>query len=943
MPAPSLTPQEFVAKWQNVQVKEKSGYQEHFIDLCRLVGHPTPIEADPHATWFAFEAGVKQQKGSQGWADVWKKGFFGLEYKGKHANLDKAYQQLLQYREALENPPLLIVSDMDRLVIHTNFTNTPKWQITLTLDDLLTPKGYERLRALFTDPLAFKVPITTEQVTEQVAQEFAKLATLLRKWKHDPQQIAHFLIRLLFCLFAEDIGLLPANLFSRLVERTGKKGKLFAQELGNLFAAMANGGFFWGEDIPHFNGRLFDDQTVLELDSEAIDILLRVSKASWDAIEPAVLGTLFERSLDEQKRSQLGAHYTSKDDILLIVEPVVMVPLRRRWTTVLEQARELAAKRDQTSGKARDSREREMTALLQGFQHELASFRILDPACGSGNFLYVALKALLDLEKEVITAAGDLGLIRPFPLVTPEQLHGIELNEYAHELAQVTVWIGYIQWLRDNGFGRPAEPILKPLDTIQRMDAIVAFDEHGRAYQPLWPSIDIIIGNPPFVGDRRMRGELGDRYVDALRELYSGQVPGGADLVVYWFERARNAITHQRCDRVGLIATNSIRYGLNRRILEQINKTCSIFMAWSDRPWVLEGASVRVSMIGFDRSEQVIKVLNGSIVTAIHADLTSEIDLTAAQVLLENGGLSFLGMMKAGPFDIEQSAAQRYLSAPTNINGRSNSDIVKRRLGGQDITGRSRNGWVIDFGVDTTLEDASLYELPFEYIRTVVKPIRDQSRRNAHRVRWWIYGDPRRRLRQAISSLERCIITPEVSKHRIFVWMDTNIIPDHSCHVIASDRDYIFGVLHSHVHEIWSLRVGNTLEDRPRYNSSKTFGTFPFPWAPRTEDYTDVRVQAIAHAASELAEKRDIWLTPSEMSEAELKKRTLTNLYNQRPTWLDLAHQKLDRAVFAAYGWEYPLSDEEILERLLALNLERAATQGNVAPVPADGEDPDDE
>ncbi len=249
---PTLTPQEFVAKWRQAAVKERSGYQEHFIDLCRLVGHPTPVEDDPTGTRYAFEAGAGMQRGGQGWADVWKRGFFAWEYKGRHANLEKAYQQILQYRESLQNPPLLVVSDMEQIVVHTNFTNTVKRVVTLGLDDLLAPAGLQQLRDLFTSPEAFRAPQTAQQVTEQAAAEFARLATLLRRYGEEPQRIAHFLIRLLFCLFAEDAGLLPAALFSTLIQRTQGASKAFQQQLQQLFAAMAEGGWFGADKIRAF-------------------------------------------------------------------------------------------------------------------------------------------------------------------------------------------------------------------------------------------------------------------------------------------------------------------------------------------------------------------------------------------------------------------------------------------------------------------------------------------------------------------------------------------------------------------------------------------------------------------------------------------------------------------------------------------------------------------
>ena len=511
---------------------------------------------------------IHSQSGGQGWADVWKRGYFAWEYKGKHRDLDQAYQQLLQYRESLLNPPLLIVSDIDRIVVHTNFTNTVKRVVCIELDDLLKREGLAQLRAVFFEPETFRAPQTPEQVTQKAASEFAHLADLLRKYGAMPHQAAHFLIRLLFCLFAEDIGLLPKDLFTQLVRNTQRQPPVFTEQLRQLFRAMTSGGWFGVSQIPHFDGKLFDDDSVLELDSASMDILARVSALDWSNIEPSIFGTLFERSLDPSKRSQLGAHYTSKEDILLIVEPVLMAPLRRRWAEVRQQALDLARRRDEAkTRRTRDNRHQELANLLMGFAAEIAQVQVLDPACGSGNFLYVALRQLLDLEKEVVTLAGDLGVGRFFPSVSPTQLHGIEINEYANELAQATIWIGYIQWFTENGFGVPGEPILKPLDTILHMDAIPAYDEQGQPVEPEWPWADVIIGNPPFLGDKKMWAELGDKYVDDLRGLYAGRIPGQSDLVCYWFEKTRALIGTGKLQRAGLLATQGIRGGANRTVL----------------------------------------------------------------------------------------------------------------------------------------------------------------------------------------------------------------------------------------------------------------------------------------------------------------------------------------------------------------------------------------
>jgi hypothetical protein len=929
---PTLTVPEFVARWQHSTLSERSAAQSHFIDLCEILGEPRPAAIDQEGNTYTFEKGVTKTSGEQGFADVWMRGYFAWEYKGKHKDLAAAYQQLLKYREDLENPPLLIVCDSDRFEIHTNYTNTLKEVYKFNLADLVPNRPtvtckippLDVLRAAFTDPQRLKPGQSTAQVTEAAAAQFSRLAESLRTRGVPAERAAHFLMRLLFCLFSEDIGLLPEGLFTRLVDSNRQRPSEFTKKLRQLFSAMAGEhGAFGEHDIAYFNGGLFSDDEAYDLTSDDLVVLLRASALDWSSIEPAIFGTLFERSLDPNKRSQLGAHYTSEDDINLIVEPVLMEPLRRRWADVRQKATDLIEKAKSQHKAGQTKSRKALSEILKGFATELATVRVLDPACGSGNFLYVALKRLLDLEKEVSVFAANNGLSGLLPLTNPAQLYGIETNVYAHELASVVVWIGYIQWQHDNGFIISSYPILRPLQNIRLMDAILGYDEQGVPMEPEWPNADVIIGNPPFLGDKKMREGLGDKYVRDLRQLYEGRVPGGADLVTFWYERAREQVQAGKAKRTGLLATNSISMIANRKVLERIKETGDIFMAWSDRPWVLEGAAVRVSMIGFDDGSQKDRTLDGIPVSNVNADLTAGIDVTTARPLSENLGLCFLGMMKGGPFDINAETAHEMLSTPLNTNGKSNSAVVKRRLGGQDVTGRPRGGWIIDF-VEMQEGEAALYEAPFEYVKTHVKPIRDNTRDRLMHTKWWLHGRSRPALRQAIRGLKRCIVTPEVSKYRVFVWMDTETVPDHKLHVIARDDDYMFGVLHSRVHLVWTLAqcswigVGND----PSYSSSRTFETFPFPWPPGNEPASDPRVEQIAAAARELVKHRNAWLNPPNASTDELRKRTLTSLYNEAPTWLDGLHRTLDEAVLAAYGWP-TLSDDEILKFLLQLNRER--------------------
>ena len=930
----SLSLPEFVERWKASTLTERAAAQSHFIDLCEVLGHPHPAAADHTGESFAFEKAVAKTRGGRGFADVWKRGFFAWEYKVKHKDLHAAYLQLNDYREDLENPRLLVTCDQDRFEVHTNFENTRPQVYSFTLDELLLGKPtancaltpLEVLRAVFSDPSQLRPEAAQARVTEKVAAEFAKLADSLETRHVDPQPAAHFLMRLLFCLFADSIGLLPDRLFRRMIEADKGAPPKFARKLRQLFAAMSTSGSTFGmHDIYYFNGGLFANDEVFELDWRDLGVLNVAAGLDWSQVEPAIFGTLFERSLDPGKRSQLGAHYTSKEDILLIVEPVVIEPLQRRWQQVKAEATAKAEAAEKAKGREYAKLRADLEEILLDWVAALSGIRVLDPACGSGNFLYIALRRMLDLWQEARIFAAHHGL--PTFLdkqVHPQQLYGLETNIYAQELASVVVWIGYLQWLNQNGIGWPTEPILRKLDNIQNRDAILTHDADGNAIEPAWPEVDCIIGNPPFLGGNKVRKELGDEYVEDLFRLYSERVPPFADLVCYWFEKARAQIQAGKCKRAGLLATQGIRGGASRVVLERLKESGSIFMAWSDRPWVLEGAAVRVSMFGFDDGSQMERTLDGKPVSVIHANLTSEAETTSAVGLAENAGICFMGPSPKGPFDISEQVARLMLNAPLNINGQPNSDVVRPVTSGVDLVRASRKMWTIDFGLMSE-DEAAQYEMPFEHLRKNVYPIRSQNRRANYATKWWQYAEARPGMRRAMNGIKRYIATPALSKYRIYSWVEQRVLCNQGTLVFAREDDYFFGVLHSRIHEVWGLHMGTALEDRPRYTPSSTFETFSFPWSLGHEPKDSPLVEAIAEAARELVAKRDAWLNPPGASADDLKKRTLTNLYNARPAWLADAHRKLDEAVFAAYGWPAVLTDAEILERLLALNHERVA------------------
>jgi type II restriction/modification system DNA methylase subunit YeeA len=964
-----MTPQEFVAKWRAVDLKERSASQSHFNDLCRLLGVADPITADKTGDSFCFEKGASKTSGGEGWADVWKRDCFAWEYKGKKKDLDKAFGQLLQYAIALENPPLLIVSDMDRIRIHTNWTNTVQMVHEIALDDLMDGAKRDLLRACFDNPEKLKPQKTRQVLTEEAAQRFALIAQRLRGRGHDAHAVAHFVNRLVFCMFAEDVGLLPDKMFERMIRVSRPKPETFAAQASKLFAAMRTGGDVGFEQVEWFNGGLFDTDEALPLTWEDLDDLIRATQLDWSDIDPSILGTLFERGLDPEKRSQLGAHYTDRDKIMQIVVPVVVQPLLAEWTAIRdEMAATIEAAPAQTKDKllvgpelaARTRAFKKAEELRQGFLDRLRDYRVLDPACGSGNFLYIALTELKNIEHRANLEAEALGLQRPALLsVGPENVLGIELNPYAAELARVSVWVGEIQWMRRNGFEAARNPILRTLTNIENRDAVLNPD----GTRAEWPKADAVVGNPPFLGTKRMRAELGDETVNRLYSAYRGVVRQEADFVCYWFANAWDAILAGRLTLAGLVSTNSIRGGANRAVLKSITDGGRIFAAWSDEDWTVEGAAVRVSLVCFDKLRDGKAQLDGNEVAEVYADLTARVingesvDLTLAGRLPQNRGVAFMGDTKGGAFEVPGEQARQWLSMPTNPNGRPNADVLRPWVNGMDLTRRPSDKWIIDFGWIMSEADAALYELPFHHCLMFVKPERDQNRREVYRLNWWRHVEARQGMWAALKGLPRFIVTPRVSKHRLFAWLPAGTVPDSATIAISRDDDTTFGIVHSRFHELWALRMGTFLGvgNDPRYTPSTTFETFPFPdgltpHIPASVYAADPRAQSIAAAAARLNELRGKWLNPPELVDrlpevvlgypdrlvpknaaaaAELKKRTLTNLYNARPTWLGHAHRELDEAVAEAYGWgddwrAGKLTDDEILARLFRLNQERA-------------------
>ena len=941
-----MNPQQFIAKWRASELNERSAAQEHFIDLCRLLEEPTPAEDDPSGQRYSFERGARKDTGGRGWADVWRRHCFAWEYKGKHKDLDAAFNQLRQYALALENPPLLIVSDMARFRIHTNWTNSVSVVHEFTLDELADAAVRDKLKWALSAPDRLRPGESRQALTERAATAFAALAQALRARGHDPQQVAHFVNRLVFCMFAEDVGLLPNDMFTRMLKQARRSPDDFPAMARDLFGAMAEGGRVGFETVDWFNGGLFDSDDALPLTRDEIETTLKAAALDWSEIDPSILGALFERGLDPAKRSQLGAHYTDREKIMQIVEPVVTRPWLKEWERARAEIALRLERADVAKTSAARTRQRGLAeGALRGFLDRLRAFTVLDPACGSGNFLYLALNALKDLEHSFQLEAESMGLQRSFPTVGPANVKGIEINPYAAELARVSVWIGEIQWMRRNGFSGARDPILDPLDTIECRDAILNPD----GAEPEWPAANVVIGNPPFLGGKLLRSTLGGPYVEQLQRLYGARIHGEADLVCHWFDKAQRLVADGSIARAGLVATNSIRGGRNRAVLDRIVERGTIFDAWSDEPWVVDGAAVRVSLVCFTAADaEKHTYLNGKSVFRINPDLTAGVaDLTKAAKLVLNAGQAFMGDVKGGAFDIPGDLARRWLCMPANPNGHHNSEVLSPWVNGMDLTRRPAGKWIIDFGFDMDETEVALYEHPFAHVAEHVKSKRKSGRHKGRAKYWYRHVSPGPQTWQKLKGLSRYIATPTVAKHRLFVWLDVRVCPDHQLIVIPRDDDTTFGILHSRFHESWSLRLGTSLEDRPRYTPSTTFQTFPFPYGltpdiPATDYAEDSRAVAIADAARMLTELRYRWLNPpewvewvdepvpgfpkrpvprDEAAEKELKKRTLTNLYNARPEWLANAHAALDAAVAAAYGWDADISEEDALGKLLALNL----------------------
>jgi hypothetical protein len=1039
--APGPSPAAFIAAWSPSGGAELANSQHFLLDLCDLLGVPRPDPKvpteDPAANAYVFEKDVTFKHGdgttSNGRIDLYKRGCFVLESKQGSAHpadqaapsvpsaapirhkrgtavrgtaawsqaMERAYGQAAQYARALpEWPPFLIVVDVGYVfAVYANFARDGKAYLPfpdpqnhrLLLEDLADDAIRDRLRRMWLDPMSLDPSRHAARVTTAVAERLAALATSLERQHHGAEPVADFLMRCIFTMFAEDVGLLPKDGFTGLLADMRDNPRGLASMLEALWREMDRGGFSTAlrDTVLRFNGRFFHDATALPLDTAQIDLLIAAAKTDWSQVEPAIFGTLLERALNPKERHSLGAHFTPRAYVERLVFPTVIEPLREDWQNVKAAAMTLLAKQS-TLDKQLASWRKEAIELVTDFRRKLCQIRVLDPACGTGNFLYITLEHMKRLEGEVIEALADMGAAQEAldlagATVDPHQFLGIELNPRAVPIAELVLWIGYLQWhYRQHGKVAPAEPVLRDFRNIEHRDAVLAYDakelvldadgapvtrwdgetmkKHpvtgkdvpdDSARAPVyrytnprkaeWPEADFVVSNPPFLGNKRMRGALGDGYVDALRAAHS-DLPDATELVTYWWHQAALLLRAGRLRRFGFITTNSITQSYGRQVVGPhlgAADPISLVFAIPDHPWVdsANGAAVRIAMTvcvqgaaagtlaevtaeqttGLGEVAVRLSVSRGPITAGLRtgADVASVVPLEA------NAGLSFMGVTLDGQgFVLEENTALVEAESP----------VVRRYIVGRDINQSPTGRHVIDFFGLSQDEARRGFPGLFQVVADRVRPHRTTSKRAAYRDRWWLFAEARPAMRAALRAVPRFFATCRTSRHRIFVAIEGDTLVESTVIAIALG-DFLFGgALSSRAHTVWAGASGSTLEDRPRYNNSLCFLPFPFP-APTEAQAARIRELAEAldaHRKSRQAQHPDLTMTnmynvleklragdPLTAKDKKVHEQALCSV-------LLKLHDDLDEAVFAAYGWPATLTDEEILERLVALNAERA-------------------
>lgn len=1053
--AESAAVTEFIARWKGNTGSERANFQSFMRELCELLQLPLPDpgKGENEHNAYVFERFIAPQRADstteKRYIDLYRRDCFVLEGKqtGKalasqsHQNaINAAVRQAERYVRGLPleevehgRPPFVVVVDVGNAIyLFAEFSRTGGNYVAypdprhheIRLDDLHKPEVQDRLRRLWLDPESLDPSRHAARVTKQVSATLAQLAKSLEHSGFEVERVANFLKRCLFTMFAEDVELLPAGSFyDLLVDIKDRNPEAFPHAVKGLWETMNAGGYSERlmQTIKRFNGGLFKGIDPIPLTVEQIQLLIDAAKADWRFVEPAIFGTLLERALDPRERHKLGAHYTPRAYVERLVMPTLIEPLREEWGDVRGAAETLL----------RQGKPDKALQEVEAFHYRLCQVRVLDPACGSANFLYVALEHMKRLEGEVLAFIAEQsqgqGMLETEGLtVDPHQFLGLELNPRAAAIAELVLWIGYLQWhYRLNDRLDLPEPILRDFKNIECRDALIEYDsreperdENGdpvtiwdgiamkvspttgelipdeasrstvyRYHNPRraeWPEADYIVGNPPFIGASTMRRSLGDGYVDAVRQVFKGVVPDSADFVMYWWHTAAEKVRHGQAQRFGFITTNSLRQTFNRRVLEphlgDTKKPLSLAFAVPDHPWVdvNDGAAVRIAMtVGVSGEQagqlrQVTKEVSSGDREArevqlsqrggkVFADLTIGADVAGAVGLQANSMLSQEGVKLHGKGFIvtPEEAAELGLGGIPGLERH-----IRPFRNGRDLIGKPRGDMVIDLFGLTADDVRDHFPTVYQWVLERVKPERDQNKRASYRDNWWLFGESRKDWRSMSRDLPRYIATVKTAKHRLFQFLDADILPESKLIAIAQNEASCHGILSSRVHVAWATAAGSALGvgNDPTYVKTKSFEAFPFPVL--TEDQST--------KIGTLAERIDAHRKRQQAAHPSL---TLTGMYNvleklrtgEELTAKDKTvhqqglvsllrelHDELDRVVFEAYGWPdladklvgrpgatTPLPDkptdqteaeEELLMRLVELNRQHAAeeAQGKV-------------
>jgi hypothetical protein len=1027
--------EDFITRWRGADGSELANAQSFTRELCEMLGVPVPdpARADTRDNAYVFERRVIFNNAdgttAEGRIDCFRRGAFVLENKklkqGEHTKgfgvaMLAAHKQAEQYARALPahegRPPFLMVVDVGNIIeIFAEFsrsgaTYTPfpdPRSHRIKLDDLRDENIRQRLQTIWLDPSSLDPTRQSAKVTREIAAQLAGIAKSLEAANYGAERVGSFLTRCLFTFFAEDVGLLPKRSFTDLLESLAQAPDQFVPLLTELWQAMDVGKFSVALrlNVLQFNGKLFKNPDVLPLDRDQIALLIEAGRKDWSQVEPAIFGTLLERALNPTERHSLGAHYTPRAYVERLVLPTVIEPLREEWSNAQTAALTLASE-----GKVKEAEN-----VLREFQHRLCNVRVLDPACGSGNFLYVTLEHLKRLEGEVLNQLHDLNVSMSLETegltVDPHQFLGIELNPRAASIAEMVLWIGYLQWhFKTKGSAQPPQPVLRDFKNIENRDAVLAYDSvellrdekgvpvsrwDGKTFKkhPVtgedvpdetaqiptekyinprkaeWPQADFVVGNPPFIGNKRMRDALGDGYVEALRGAWS-DVPESADFVMFWWHHAAELTRAGQLRQFGLITTNSLRQSFNRKILEihlNAKNPLSLVFAIPDHPWVdaAEGAAVRIAMtvactsknngrlLTISREEElpeefliVFSEKNG----AIQSDLRIGANVHGSSLLASNESLAVQGVILVGEgFRLKKSEAlELKYSVPCQE--------IRPYLIGRDVVQRPEERYVIDLNNYEASDAMKLHPNLMNILIQKVKPDRDANKDKQFREQWWRWGRRRPDFFAATQEISRFIATCRTAKHRIFLFVDALTVPDAKLIAIALDNALDLGILSSEIHKTWSLATGAMLGvgNDPTYNHSESFTKFPFPVATE-EQQVKIRVfaeQLDAHRKNQQAQHPELTLTGMYNVLEKLKSGEALNAKEKTiheqglVSVLKQLHDQLDIAALDAYGWndlaeqmqivngnaatDKPRADikraldETLLERLVALNSERA-------------------